>query len=112
LKNIKILDLILIEFDRKANYNQRVKELKDALKDKLKSIKDEEIKKNESIFGTSEWNKKYSIKKEEEIVEEPSLNEMVNETLKTKTDDVMSFTEMINDSRNISNPNVLETKKK
>ena len=100
-------------------FNKVTKKVLDEDKKFFKSIVDEiykdckkEEEKNESIFGTDEWNKKYSIKKEDEIVEEPSLNEMVNETLNKKEDKIMSFNEIVNESRNISNPNILETKKK
>jgi hypothetical protein len=73
--------------------------------------KEEEIKEI-LTFGSEEWNKKYNINIEKEK-EEKSLNSLVNETLKSKIDNVESLNEKINNiSNNDNGRKPLDTLKK
>jgi len=56
----------------------------------------DEYKKNESVFGTEEWNKKYNVKTEEEK-KDINFNSLVNETVKTKVDDIKSLNEKVDE---------------
>ena len=70
----------------------------------------DEYKKNESVFGTEEWNKKYNVKTEEEK-EDINFNSLVNETVKTKVDDIKSLNEKV-DEVLYHKPEALKTEKK